>query len=108
MRLNDPFRNRFLEANSCYFGGSAPKVPAAPKPVKMPEAPTIQPVQPIPAPDPIPPAPTTTKLEVQQAEDDQKQQAAKRKGVRQTIIAGETGGYGGTSNLNAGKKTVLG
>lgn len=108
MRLNDPFRNRFLEANSCYFGG-APKLPPAPKPVKMPEPPAQVPVTMPEPPAPIPPPPTTSKLEVEQASEDQKRQAARRKGMRQTLIAGDTGGYGADPGTSAsGKKTLLG
>jgi hypothetical protein len=107
MRLNDPFRNRFLEANSCYFGGS-PKIPSAPPPAKMPEPPAQVPVTVPDPPAPIPPAPTTSKLEVEQAAEDQRRQAARRKGMRQTLIAGETGGYGATDTSASGKKTLLG
>lgn len=85
---------------------SGPSVPKAPKEKKeqlppMPEVPKAPP-----APEPIPPAPTTSKLEVQQAEEDQRRQAASRKGMRKTLIAGETGGY--LSPESEGKKSLLG
>lgn len=69
-----------------------PQTPA----VKIPEAPK---------PEPIPPAPTASNLEVQQAQEDARQQAAKRKGIRRTLVAGETGGYTGSDSA---KKTLLG
>lgn len=89
-----------------FFGG--PKIPSAPKQQKMPEPPAQIPVTVPDPPAPIPPPPTTSKLEVQQAEDDQKLQAARRKGVQQTLIAGETGGFGATDSAASGKKSLLG
>lgn len=106
MRVNDPLSNVLLCECVNFF--SSPKVPKAPKEnaalSKMPDPPTLD-TTPPPAPEPIPPAPTTSKLEVQQAEDDQREQAARRKGVRATLIAGETGGF---SPATEGKKTLLG
>lgn len=42
-----------------------------------------------------PPAapPSSTQIEVSQASRDARKQAAKRKGIKSTILAGETGGY---------------
>ncbi len=40
-----------------------------------------------------PPPPTTQSVEVQQAQRDAAKQAAKRRGLNQTVLAGETGGY---------------
>lgn len=42
-----------------------------------------------------PPAapPSATSVEVSQAGRDQRKQAAKRRGMRSTVLAGETGGY---------------
>lgn len=107
MRVNDPLSNALLCECVNFF--SSPKVPKAPKQSesavsKMPDPPKLD-TTPPPAPEPIPPAPTTSKLEVQQAEDDQREQAARRKGVRATLIAGETGGF---TPATDGKKTLLG
>lgn len=106
MRVNDPLSNALLCECVNFF--SSPKVPKAPKEntalSKMPDPPKLD-TTPPPAPEPIPPAPTTSKLEVQQAEDDQREQAARRKGVRATLIAGETGGF---TPATDGKKTLLG
>lgn len=105
-----------LNPGQFFFGGQkAPKAPKQEK-IKFPEQPQIQqpaPIQlppppaPAPPPAPIPPAPTASKMEVQQASDDQRKQAAKRKGSKQTLIAGETGGYLGSS-IDPSKKTLLG
>jgi hypothetical protein len=98
-----------------FFGGGA-KAPAMPKQEKIkfpeqmaPPAPMPLPPMPEPAPPPapIPPAPTTSNQEVQAAALDQRKQASKRKGSRQTLIAGETGGYLGTNN-DPMKKSLLG
>ncbi len=89
-----------------YFfgGGSAPKPPKQQK-IKMPKAPEIPiPTPPAPLPPP-PPPPTESKSEVQQAEDDQRKQALNRRGMRQTLLAGETGGYAPATDA---KKTLLG
>lgn len=40
-----------------------------------------------------PPPPTTQSVEVQMAQRDAAKQAAKRKGLQSTILAGETGGF---------------
>ena len=95
-----------------FGGGGAPKMPKE-KPIKFPEqsqpAPMALPPMPapIPPPEPIPPAPTATNQEVQTAAMDQRKQASKRKGGRQSLIAGETGGYLGSSS-DPMKKTLLG
>lgn len=106
MRVNDPLSNALLCECVNFF--SSPKVPKAPKEnkalSKMPDPPKLD-TTPLPPPPPIPPPPTESKLEVQQAEDDQREQASRRKGVRSTLIAGETGGF---SSAAEGKKTLLG
>ncbi len=106
MRVNDPLSNALLCECVNFF--SSPKVPKAPKEnkalAKMPAPPKLD-TTPPPAPEPIPPPPTESKLEVQQAEDDQREQAARRKGVRATLIAGETGGF---NPATESKKTLLG
>ena len=43
--------------------------------------------------EPTPPPPTTSMKEVQDARDQTKRDAAKRRGMRKTVVAGETGGY---------------
>jgi len=43
--------------------------------------------------EPTPPPPTMSLLEVQEARDQTKRDAAKRRGMRKSVIAGETGGY---------------
>lgn len=59
-----------------------------------------------------PPPPTNQSVEVQDAQRDARKQAAKRKGVNQTILAGETGGFkpvqGMGSTGQQPKPTVLG
>ena len=45
------------------------------------------------APAPSAPPPTSTDVEVQVAKRDARLQAARRKGVQASILAGETGGY---------------
>ena len=99
-----------------FFGGAKPPKPPKQEKIKFPEQPQMAPPapiqlppmpEPVPPPAPIPPAPTASKMEVQQASDDQRKQAAKRKGSRQTLIAGETGGYLGSST-DPSKKSLLG
>ncbi|CAN5767378.1 hypothetical protein BH09VER1_BH09VER1_45640 [soil metagenome] len=89
-----------------YFfgGGGAPKPPKQEK-VKLPKQPDIPvPVAPKPLP-PAPPTPTQANSEVEQAAADQRKQALNRKGMRQTLLAGETGGYSPATDQ---KKTLLG
>lgn len=54
------------------------------------------------------PPPTTQSVEVQQAQRDARKQAAKRKGLSQTILAGETGGVQPLGGTGQQKPTVLG
>lgn len=59
-----------------------------------------------------PPPPTQTAMDVQQAKRDAVKQAGKKRGIPQTVLAGETGGFG-KSQLTSGvmdtqKKTLLG
>lgn len=97
-----------FEQQQQQFGGQKPNIPKQ-EPVKMPEAPQMPMPQPLAAPEPIAPAPTTSKNEVQQAQEDQRQQAARRKGIRKSIIAGQTGGYLGDPAANdPSKKAILG
>ena len=59
-----------------------------------------------------PPPPTNQSVEVQDAQRDARKQAAKRKGMTQTVLAGETGGYrpptSGMGGTGQPKPTVLG
>lgn len=66
-----------------------------------------QPIHIPPPPPPPPPAPTRAASEVEQAEQDKRRQAAQRKGMRSTLLAGETGGYAGSTPMG-GAKTLLG
>ena len=60
-----------------------------------------------PPPPPIPPV-TVTSTEVQQATRDERRLAAKKKGLRKTVLGG-AGEAGGTAyNESAGTRTVLG
>lgn len=52
-----------------------------------------------------PPPPTAQSVEVQMARREAAKQAAKRKGLQQTVLAGETGGYKPQDTRGA---TVLG
>src|SRR5882724_10472782 len=92
MRANDPLQNPFYLNVVNFF--SSPKVPKAPDQQQMPTppAPVVVPPPPKPLPPP-PPPPTTSLLEVAQAQDDQRAQALSRKGIRSTMVAGNTGGY---------------
>lgn len=79
-------------------GSKAPK----PQPVKEPELPELPPPAPIPPPPaPLPPPATMSAQDEQQARQDQIRQAARRKGLRRTILAGE-------SDQPSGGKTLLG
>lgn len=104
-RFFDAFGNR-VNPGQYFFGGGS-KAPSAPAPVKMPAAPQIAIPAPPPPPAPIPPAPTVSNLDASQAATDQRTQAAKRKGVRSTLIAGESAGAM-SSVSGATKKTLLG
>jgi hypothetical protein len=89
----------------CNFGGGR-KAPDPPKPQKivMPKMPEVKIPPPPPPPEPIPPPPTATSADVAQAEEQARQDAKKRKGIKSTVLAGETGGYQGA----LGGGTVLG
>ena len=104
MRLHDPFQNSKLNVLTNYHGGGggAPK----PKPLNIPAPPPIVlPPLPKPAPPP-PPPPTASKIELQEAADEQRRAAANRQGMSASLLAGETGGYGnaatGSTVLGAG------
>lgn len=84
-----------------------PPLPTPPMP-KMPSMPTPQPVTPPPAPPPAPaPAPAPppvsnqTRVEAATAQQQQRVDELKRRGQRQTLLAGETGGYRNPANPNS-------
>lgn len=55
------------------------------------------------------PPPTSTSVEVAQAKKDVRSQAARRKGLGATILAGETGGYKNPfTDASGSGKTLLG
>lgn len=89
-----------------FFGGGGGQAPK-PEKVKMPEMPQMQMPAPPPPPPPVPPPPTVSNMDASQAASDQKQQAARRKGVRSTLIAGESTGAMSTGG-DSGRKTLLG
>lgn len=90
----------------CNFGGGGgtPKPPKQQK-IVMPKMPEVKIPPPPPAPAPIPPPPTATSAEVAQAEEQARKDEKKRKGIKNTVLAGETGGYT-ASTLGGG--TILG
>jgi len=63
--------------------------------------------QPLPAPRASTPPPTETQNEVVQAKRDSRRNAARRKGMQATILAGETGGYQGGADVQTGGQTTL-
>ncbi|QIE99964.1 hypothetical protein [Roseimicrobium sp. ORNL1] len=98
-----------------FGGGRSQAPPPAPKqePIKFPKMPKIH-IPPTPAPPPpAPPPPTATSAEVAQADEQTRRDLNRRKGLRKTVLAGETGGYGwGSGYTNAyasqGSEKVLG
>lgn len=89
-----------------FFGGGSPGVPKAPKAPKMPEPPPVViPTPPPPAPPP-PPPPSESKMEVQERQGQQAQDAKRRRGMKASLIAGETGGA--NTDPATGSKTLLG
>jgi hypothetical protein len=81
------------------FGGGrsqAAPPPAPPKqePMKFPKMPKIHIPPPPPAAPAPPPPPTATSAEVAQADEQSRRDLNRRKGLRKTVLAGETGGYG--------------
>lgn len=101
MRATDPLSNPLFESVTNFLTGNSPKLPKQ-ETVKMPKTPTL--VAPkVPAPVPVAAPPTASTAEVGQAQDDERQQAARRNGIRRTLVSGETGGYS-----PEGKKNTLG
>jgi hypothetical protein len=92
-----------LDALNSGGGGSAPK-PPKPQKVVFPKMPKFHmPAIPPPPPPPAPP-PTATSADVAQAEEQSRRDLNRRKGLRNTVLAGETGGYG---NGQLGGGTIL-
>lgn len=83
-------------------GGQKPPKPPKQEPIKFPKMPEIH-IPPVPASVPTPPPPTATSADVAQAEEQTRRDMNKRKGLRKTVLAGETGGYG-----KLGGGTILG
>ncbi len=104
MRINNPLMNPLLEAANYYFGGGG--APAMPKQEKI-DLPTPPPVQipavPPPAPPP-PPPPTKSALEEQEGRAQATRDAKRRRGMAQSLLAGETGG----ANAATGSGSLLG
>ena len=95
------------------FGGGrqqAPPPPPKQQPIVFPKMPKFHPPPPpVPSPPP-PPPPTATSADVAQAEEQSRRDLNRRKGLRRTVLAGETGGYGygGSDGRVLGGGTLLG
>ena len=68
--------------------------------VPMPAIPTP------PEPEPIPPVASQSSANVEDAQQDARRQAKRRKGLMATTYAGDTGGYGGSTPLGGGKSLL--
>jgi hypothetical protein len=75
----------------CHFGGGAPTPPPMPE-FKVPEMPKMPQAAPI---------PERVDQSVTDAQDQARQQAARRNGMRRTMLAGETGGYNNPATGNS-------
>lgn len=86
------------------FGGGGQKAPKPPKqqPIKFPKMPEMH-IPETPASQPIAPPPTATRAEGEQAAADMRMGALKKKGLRRTILAGESQG-----KAQLGGGTILG
>lgn len=87
------------------MGGSPPPPPKQ-EPVKVPEL-KMPHIPPAPKPIPPPPPPTETGTEAADAARDTQNQERRKRGMSRTLLAGETGGFGGNTGAT-GKKTLLG
>jgi len=103
------FMGRLASLN---FGGGGQKAPKPPKqqPIKFPKMPEIS-IPEAPQAQPIAPPPTATRAEAGQAEEQARMSVLKKKGLRRTILAGESQGkaqlgggtiLGGNSGANSG------
>jgi len=81
MRLIDPTRNPILAPTTCYFGGGGRRPKS--EPINIPPPPP-------PPPPPEPPPPPAT-IDMQNGQEAVQNEAAKRKGMRKSILAGESG-----------------
>ena len=62
----------------------------------------------MPKPLPPPPPPSQNMDSVQQATEDARRRNARGRGMQQTLLAGETGGYRPMAQTENGKRTLLG
>lgn len=74
---------------------------------ELPSPPSFGPMQ-MPAFEEPPPPPTEDKREIRDAQDDEKRQARRRKGIRSTRKAGETGASKLGNPAGGQKKSILG
>lgn len=105
MRTHNSLTNPLLAASSFYFGGGggARSVPT-PQKIEMPVPPPVQlPQVPPPAPPP-PPPPTKSALEYEEGRTQAARDARRRRGLSQSLLAGETGG----ANAATGNTSLLG
>jgi hypothetical protein len=106
MHHSDPLKHPRLRSVVAFFSApSAPEMPEAPEPAPLPPPPPVVVPEPPPPPPPPVPPPSTSKLEVQEAGDQQRRDQAKRRGMSKSLIAGETGGY---SSSATGSGSLLG
>ena len=90
-------------------GGGAPRPPSdADTKKQVAEIQKPLPAVQMPKPLPPPPPPTQNMDSVQQATEDQRRRNARGRGVAQTLLAGETGGYRPMAQAENGKRTLLG
>ena len=91
-------------------GGGAPRPPSdADTKKQVAEIQKPLPKVEMPKPLPPPPPPTQNMDSVQQATEDARRRNARGRGVAQTLLAGETGGYRPMAQAeNGGKRTLLG
>lgn len=91
-------------------GGGAPRPPSDKETQKqVAEIQKPLPKVEMPKPLPPPPPPTQNMDSVQQATEDARRRSARGRGVAQTLLAGETGGYRPMAQAeNGGKRTLLG
>ena len=104
MRIHNSHTNPLLAAVNQHFGGGgAPSVPKQEQ-IELPTPPPVQiPTVPPPAPPP-PPPPTKSALEDQEGRAQAARDAKRRRGMAQSLLAGETGG----PNTATGSGSLLG
>lgn len=90
-------------------GGGAPRPPSDKDTQKqVAEIQKPLPAVQMPKPLPPPPPPSQNMDSVQQATEDARRRNARGRGVAQTLLAGETGGYRPMAQADNGKRTLLG